>query len=102
MIFTSDSLNNRLIDLDDVLVEKNCEYDELRDAGFCIVIRSKYGHIPTEEECSREELSEICNEVLLSSLKAMALLPKALEIITESKEELSLAAKEGRLLERKL
>lgn len=45
---------------------------------FVLVAISEYGHEPTAQEVSDEELSKLCNEVLLSDLKALALLPNAL------------------------
>lgn len=81
-------LNNREVELNDDLVSEYIKYDELRDGNFSIAVRSRYGHVPTEEEISKDELSRLCNEVLFSDLKAMALLPKALEIINNHREEL--------------
>ncbi len=95
MIFTSKRLNNRIIDLNDCLVNEYCKYTELRDNNFFIVIKSKYGRIPSEDEVSREELSRLCNEILLSELKAMALLPKALEKV----EELTKASRNNEAIE---
>lgn len=82
MLYTIKRLN-RTVDLNDDLVNKYCEYESLRDQPFSIVVRAKYGHCPTEGEVSDAELSELCNSVLLSELKAMALLPKAVSVIEE-------------------
>lgn len=89
---------NRTVDLDDILVNKYCEYETLRDQPFSIVIRSKYGHCPTKEELSDEELSKICNEVLFSELKALALLPKALSVVAENYDDFVKQTKENKII----
>lgn len=90
---------NREVELDDLLVNEYVKYDDLTEYNFVIVLASKFGHLPTEEEISDEELSSICNEVLFGDLKALALLPKALEAITQHHNEFTEAAKTGTLLE---
>lgn len=85
--------------MNDALVKKYCEYETLRDQPFSIVVRSKYGHRPTQEEASDEELSRICNEVLLSELKALALLPNAIAVIDNKFEELQKQTKDGKYAE---
>ena len=46
---------DRTVELDDILVQKYCEYENLREQPFSIVIKSKFGHKPTKEEISDEE-----------------------------------------------
>jgi len=69
---------NRTVELDDLLVEEYCKVEKLREQPFSIVIKSQFGHAPTIEEISDEELSHLCNQILISELKALCLLPKAL------------------------
>ncbi len=71
----------RTVNLDDELVNKYTQYDELRDFLFSIRIKSQFGHKPTIEEISDENLSKICNEVLLDELRALVLLPKAITFV---------------------
>lgn len=79
MEYTIRRLNNRVVDLDEDIVAKYCEMSTLRDQPFSIMVRSRYGHVPSEKELSRRDLSLLCNEVLLDEMKALCLLPKALE-----------------------
>lgn len=72
---------NRTVALNDELVQEYCKYDELREHSFSIVIKTKFGHNPSQEEISDEELSALCNQILFSELKAFSLLPKALSTI---------------------
>ena len=90
---------NREVELDDLLVNEYVKYDDLTEYNFVIVLASKFGHLPTKEEISDEELSQICNKVLFGELKALTLLPKALEVISQHREELTEAAKTGTLLQ---
>ena len=92
----------RTVNLNDELVEEYCKYDELRDAPFMIVIHSEYGMVPTEEEVSMEELSVLCNEVLLGELKALAMLPKAVQVITEHMGEWNEASRTRKYIKIKL
>ena len=77
----------RTVELDDALVKKYCEYDELREQPFSIVIRTKFGHKPTPEEISDDDLSKLCNEILLSELKALAMLPAAVSMVDQLEEQ---------------
>ncbi len=72
---------NRIVELDDEIVAEYCRYKPLSEDPFVIVAISEYGHEPTAQEVSDEELSKLCNEVLLSDLKALALLPNALAFV---------------------
>ncbi len=93
---------NRNVELDDELVNKYLEYDELHEQIFSIVIRSEYGHAPTVDEVSNEDLSALCNEVLFSELKALALLPKAIMKIYDNYEEYIKKSNDGELVEYQL
>jgi hypothetical protein len=77
---------NRTVELSDELANEYRKYDELREQPFRIVIRSRFGHAPSRDEVSDEELSVICNEVLLHELKALALLPKAVTVVKQLAE----------------
>ncbi len=79
---------NRIVELDDKIVAEYCKYKPLSEDPFVIVAISEYGHEPTAQEVSDEELSKLCNEVLLSDLKALALLPNALAFIDKNKQDL--------------
>lgn len=70
---------NRTVELDDKLVQEFSKYDELRDSIFTILLRSKYKNGLSESNVSSKELSSVCNEILLTELKAIADLPAALE-----------------------
>ena len=94
MLYTIKKIN-RTVNLDDELVKKCKEYDELRDYTFCIVIRTKYGHAPTREEVSDSELSQLCNEILLSELKALMKLPQALRFI----DKITVSSKDRNIVE---
>ena len=78
----------RTVTLDDKLVDKYTQYDELREHPFSIRIKSQFGHKPTIEEISDEELSKLCNEILLDELKALTLLPKAITVIEEKYKDI--------------
>ena len=86
---------DRTVELDDILVQKYCEYENLREQPFSIVIKSKFGHKPTKEEISDEELSKICNEILLSELKALGMLPNALHVLQQHYYDIQNASKNG-------
>lgn len=78
---------NRTVILDDRLVQEYTKVDEIREQSFSIVIRSKFGHNPTKEEVSDAELSNLCNEILFSELKALSLLPNAISFVCNNYEE---------------
>lgn len=101
MLYTIKRLN-RTVNLDDDLVDKYCQYDILRDQPFSIIVRSKYGHCPTQEELSDEDLSIICNDVLLAELKTLALLPEAMSVIKQNYDTLYKQTQEGKLVEYKI
>ena len=62
---------NRIVELDDEIVAEYCRYKPLSEDPFVIVAISEYGHEPTAQEVSDEELSKLCNEVLWSSYGAV-------------------------------
>lgn len=64
------------VDLDDELYNEYSKYDDVRENNFGICIRCTYGD--NYKNISNEELSKLCNDVLLSDLKCLALLPKAI------------------------
>lgn len=88
----------RSVELDDALVKEYEKYGPLTDSSFVIVLLSRYGHAPSEDELSDGELSQICNDVLLSELKTYTLVPKALEHI----DELKAASERNELLSKTL
>lgn len=99
MKFYSEKLN-RTINLNDNLVNEYLQFeDEIRDTPFAIVVIGKYGHEPTKEEISDEELSELCNRVLASEIKVNLAMPKIIQCIDENYEKFEQASKEGELLE---
>ena len=75
---------NRTVELDDKLVQEFSKYDELRDSIFTILLRSKYKNGLSKSNVSDKELSSVCNEILLTELKAIADLPAALETYMNS------------------
>lgn len=79
---------NRIVELNDDIAAEYCKYKSLSEDPFVIVAISEYGHEPTADEVSDEELSKMCNEVLLSDLKALALLPDALSFVEEHEQDL--------------
>lgn len=101
MKYTIERLH-RTVELNDELVEKYCQYDELHDQSFSIVVRTKFGHIPTEEEVSNEELSKICNDILLEELKALSLLPQAVLFADEHKDLIQNCADNMRTFEQNI
>ena len=88
---------NREVELDDRLLNEYVKYSDLAEYQFCIAIRTKFGN--NSSNISDEELSLLCNEVLLGELKALTLLPKALEVISKHRADLKESAKNGKLLE---
>lgn len=62
-------------------------------------IKIQYGHYPTQDEVSDEDLSELCNQVLLTELKAFALLPKVVSFIDSSGSAICEASKNDQLVE---
>ena len=86
---------NRIVELNDDIVAEYCKYKPLSEDPFVIVAISEYGHEPTADEVSDEELSKMCNEVLLSDLKALALLPDALSFVEEHEQDLRDVAVDG-------
>ncbi len=101
MLYTINRIN-RTVNLNDDLVNKYLEYDELHEESFSIVVRTKFGHAPTETEISDDDLSALCNEILLSELKALALLPKALLIIHDNYTTYKQKTENGELIEQQL
>ncbi len=80
----------RTVDLDDDIVNEYLKYESsLRDQPFSIAIRSTYGHDPSESEASDEELSALCNDILLSELKALVYMPEVLKVWEKHKDSLS-------------
>jgi len=77
----------RTVDLDDEILKMYREYMVLRDNPFAIVARSQFGHNPTKEEISDEELSALCNEVMLSELKTIEIMPKISEFLEKNYEK---------------
>lgn len=67
----------------------------MRDQPFSIAVRFEYGHAPTEDEVSNEELSRICNETLLMELKVISIMPKLVECVDENYDYISQASKDG-------
>ena len=90
---------NRSVELDDNLVSEYTKYSELHEQSFTIIIRSTFGHAPTKEEINDAELSKMCNEILLSELQTMSLLPEALEIVDNHRKEIESASKNKEILE---
>ena len=86
---------NREVNLDDHLVSEYTKYEQLRDQPFSIAVRSEYGHAPTEDEVSNEELSRICNETLLMELKVISIMPKLVECVDKNYDYISQASKDG-------
>lgn len=86
---------NRIVELNDDIVAEYCKYKPLSEDPFVIVAISEYGHEPTVDEASDEELSKMCNEVLLSDLKALALLPDALNFVKEHEQDIRDIAARG-------
>ena len=93
---------NREVELDDLLVNEYVKYDDLTEYNFVIVLVSKFGHLPTKEEISDEELSRICNKVLLNSLKMFTDLPEILLTIEKNLTLIESASQEGKLISLKL
>lgn len=93
---------NRSVELDDNLVSEYTKYSELHEQSFTIIIRSTFGHAPTKEEINDAELSKMCNEILLSELQTMSLLPEALEIVDNHRKEIEMAGKNDEFLEYKI
>lgn len=93
---------NRSVELDDNLVSEYTKYSELHEQSFTIIIRSTFGHAPTKEEINDAELSKMCNEILLSELQTMSLLPEALEIVDNHRKEIETASKNNEFFEYKI
>lgn len=93
---------NRSVELDDNLVSEYTKYSELHEQSFTIIIRSTFGHAPTKEEINDADLSKMCNEILLSELQTMSLLPEALEIVDNHRKEIEMASKNDEFLEYKI
>lgn len=91
---------NREVELNDELVNAYKELEgELRQGPFVIVVLSKYGHEPTEQEISNEELSALCNKILATEIKVDLDMPRIIEAIYKHEKEFEKAAQEGELLE---
>ncbi len=90
---------NRTVELDDRLVRIYTEYERLRDQPFSIVVRCKYGHAPSTDEVSDEELSVFCNQILLSELKALSIIPRMQGYFNEHESDYIELAKNGILKE---
>lgn len=93
---------NRSVELDDNLVSEYTKYSELHEQSFTIIIRSTFGHAPTKKEINDAELSKMCNEILLSELQTMSLLPEALEIVDNHRKEIETASKNNEFFEYKI
>lgn len=93
---------NRSVELDDNLVSEYTKYSELHEQSFTIIIRSTFGHAPTKKEINDAELSKMYNEILLSELQTMSLLPEALEIVDNHRKEIETASKNNEFFEYKI
>ena len=91
---------DRTIELDDVLVQEFLKYDELRDSIFTILLRSKYKNELTESDVSDDELSSVCNKILLTELKAIADLPAVVETYTSNLEVFKKASDNSQCVEK--
>ena len=89
----------RIVELNDEIVNLYQQVGKIDDSPFIIVIKSKFGHFPTEMEASDLELSKLCNEILMDELEAMTLIPKALKTVIEHETELKEATRTGREME---
>ena len=78
---------NRTVELYDRIVEEYTKYEKLRDQPFSIIVRNQFGHAPSQEEISDNDLSELCNEILLTELKAIAALPVTAQFIRQHENE---------------
>lgn len=78
---------DRVVELDDTLVNLYIEHKEIKDSLFTIVIRNEYGDYPTKDVVSDEDLSLLCNECILNELKVWNLLPQVLEYIEAHHKE---------------
>lgn len=77
----------RTVELMDDLANEVLKYKDIIDSFFMMDIRDAYGQNTSESDVSNEELSMLCNEVLLTELKAMCMLPQAIEHIESNYEQ---------------
>ena len=90
---------NRIVDLDDKLVEFYRKHDDITESMFFVYIVSNFGDIPSKYDVSDDKISEMCNDLLLSNLEVMTLLPKAIDVVTTNKDIIEQAAKLRRKME---
>lgn len=90
---------NRTITLNDDIVNEFRKYDKLRDSIFTIVLRSKYNGDFSEQKVSKEELSSVCNKILIDELEAIAALRAAINAYTNNFNAFKTAANEQKCLE---
>jgi hypothetical protein len=90
---------DRTAELDDELVKEYCKHDSLRGNTFLVAFCMEYGKIPTRDEVSDDEFSEMCNELLADDIKCLAMLPAALAIINSNREEWHRKAAAGEFVE---
>lgn len=101
MKYTISALN-RSIELDDTLVNEYLKYDDIMECNFVLAVISKIGHLPKKEEISEEELSKLCNEVLLDDLKVMIDFPQIITTLERHLSDMNNATKTGTLLNYKI
>ena len=77
----------RTVELIDEIVKELSKYEELDETLFVIPICSKYGESYSKSDVSDEELSLLCNRVMLEELKSWNTLPKAIAYIEANYEK---------------
>lgn len=68
----------RTVELTDEIVNEYEKFDKLRGGTLALSVLSVFRHDPTEEEITDEDLSKLCDKVLISRLKLFSLLPRTI------------------------
>ena len=89
MIFTMPKIG-RTVELNDTIVSdylKTVVPSIVSESPFILALKQDFGHFPTEDEMSSEELSKYCNNVLLQELRFSDSLPQISQFISSGGEK---------------
>ncbi len=80
----------RTVELDDTIVSeyvKTVEPSIVTESPFILALKQDFGHYPSEDEMSSDELSKYCDNVLLQELQFSAALPKLTQFLASGGED---------------
>lgn len=93
----------RTVELDDRLADFCFHVDEYGEErmniAFAMAAIETYGDVPVDFSVTQEELSALCNRVLLSEVQLIHDWPKIIQCINSNRDKFEQAAQTGELLD---